>query len=52
MHQHITKMWQHTVHLSTNEIYVGKLNNTIFLKLYQQNGHKKNKKAIKNRLFT
>ena len=48
MHQHITQMWQHMIHLSTNEIYVGQLNKTIFLKSYQQNGHKKNNKSNKN----
>ena len=32
MHQHITKMWQHTLNASTNEIYVGHLNKRIFLK--------------------
>ena len=42
MHQRITKMLQHTLNISTNEIYFGHLNNTIFLKSYQQNDHKKN----------
>lgn len=36
------------IHLSTNEIYVGQLNKTIFLKSYQQNDHKKTTKTTKN----